>query len=169
MVINRIACGSLHDATLRFVLAPQEIDLLGQIAIDGAGDAVVEKLGFCRAVGVAIEIGCIVGDLDIAVGRRPPFYEFHQGAGMAPERLAVVIDPLEHYRGDREYHFRRREFPLRQDMVDQAAVEPPVTVLLRVHIHEAEGRSRRMQYGVEIARAHAFIGRDQEPRYWVVS
>ena len=80
---------------------------------------------------------------------------------MILQRIAVVVDPVEHDRGDREDHSRRCEAPLGEDMVDQAAVEAAVAVLVGVDIDEAEGGRRRLQDGIEIAFAHALVGREQ--------
>src|ERR1035441_3208413 len=63
---------------------------------------------------------------------------------MRAKRVTVGVDPVEHDRGDREYHAGRREFSLRQNVMDQAAVETPVAVLERMDVNEPERRRRRL-------------------------
>lgn len=78
---------------------------------------------------------------------------------MRAQRVAVVVDPVEHDCGDREYHARRCEFSLRQNVMDQATVETPVAVLERMDINETE-RRRRLEHGVELSLAHALARGD---------
>jgi hypothetical protein len=79
---------------------------------------------------------------------------------MRAQRVAVDIDAVEHDRRDREDHPRRREFPLRQDVMDQAAMQTAVAVLERMDIDEAEGGRGRLEHGVDFCGAHALVRRD---------
>jgi hypothetical protein len=72
--------GDCHDAALRFVLAAEKLDLIGQIMLDGARHAGIEKLGLDDAVEVAKKVRHVVGDLDISLGPRMPSDAFHQRA-----------------------------------------------------------------------------------------
>ncbi len=67
--------------------------------------------------------------------------EVHQGTGMRAQRVAVGVDPVEHDRGDREYHAGRCEFSLRQNVTDQAAVETSVAVVERGSVKLASAAS----------------------------
>ncbi len=79
---------------------------------------------------------------------------------MRAQRVAVSLDAVEHDRRDREHHARRREFSLRQNVMDQAAVQTAVAVLERVDVDETEGGRRRLQHGVEFSLAHALVRGD---------
>lgn len=59
----------LHDPALSFVLAAQELDLVRKVMFDRPGDAAVKKLRLGRAIEIPVEIGGIVGDLDVAAMR----------------------------------------------------------------------------------------------------
>ena len=59
----------------RLVVPAQTVDFAGQVVLDGARYARIEELGRLRAVEVAIEIGGVVENLDIALGRGPPLDE----------------------------------------------------------------------------------------------
>ena len=139
----------------------QILDFLGQVVLDRTLDASEQELGRLRAVEIAIEIGGIVQDLDIAMRRwrRPPGDERHQCAGVVLQRSPVVVDPVEHDRGDRKHHALRRELARRQHVVDQAAMQSAVAVLIGVDVDEAEGCGRRLQDRVQAALAHAPIRR----------
>ena len=76
---------------------------------------------------------------------------------MGLQRGAVIVDAVQHDGGNRKHHARRREFPLGQDVMDQAAVHTPVAVLERMDIDEAEGGGRRLQHRVEAVFAHAVV------------
>jgi hypothetical protein len=62
----------VDDAPHGVVVTAQVLDLAGQIVLDGAGHAGVEKLGRGGAIEESVEIGGTVEDLEVAVGRGPP-------------------------------------------------------------------------------------------------
>jgi len=133
----------------------------------GARNASVEKLRRLSAVEISIHVGRIVQDLDVSLGCRAPFDEIHQGARMRAQRVAVGVDSVEHDRGDWEHHAGRCEFSLRQNMMDQTAVETPVAVLERMDVDKTEGRRRRMEHGVELSLAHAFVSGNNSLHQWL--
>jgi hypothetical protein len=79
---------------------------------------------------------------------------------MRAQRVAVGVNPVEHDRGDREYQAGRCEFSLRQNVMDQVAVETSVAVLERMDMDETERRRPRLEHGVEFSLAHAFVRGD---------
>ena len=158
--VLREAVGHLdgfHDSTLGFVLAAQEVDLLRQIVLNGASNAFVKELCLAGAVEIAIEIGGVVCDLDVPIGRCSPVDEWHERGGMALKRVPVIVDSVEHNRRNREDHSRRRELPFGENMVNQAAMKPAVAVLVRMDIDEAESRRRRLQNRINIALTHTLV------------
>jgi hypothetical protein len=71
--ISRKPIGHLHGfhyAAERFVVTPQIVNLPGQVLLNGAQNAGIEKLRGVRTVEVAAQIAGIVQNLDVAVGSR---------------------------------------------------------------------------------------------------
>ena len=62
----------IHDAADGFVVTAQVVDLARQIVLDRAPDARIQELRLRRAVEITVQIGGLVEDLDIALGRRSP-------------------------------------------------------------------------------------------------
>src|SRR3990172_11606378 len=80
---------------------------------------------------------------------------------MRLERRQVGVDAIKHDRGNRNDHARRRELPLGQDMVDEAAVQATISVLQRVDIHETEGGGGGLQNGIKAGLAHPLVSFEQ--------
>ena len=76
---------------------------------------------------------------------------------MTLQRRAVIVDAVEHDGRNREHHARRREFPLGENVMNQAAMHTPVAVLERMDIDETEGGRGSLQDGVEAVIAHAVV------------
>jgi hypothetical protein len=85
---------------------------------------------------------------------------------MRAQCVAVDVDPIDHDCGDREYHVGLCEFSLSQNVMDQAAVETSVAVLERVDLDETGSRRRRLEHGVELSLAYAFVRSDHTLHQW---
>jgi hypothetical protein len=90
--------------------------------LNRTGYASVEKFRRVCAIEIPVEVRSLIENFDVVVRRGPPFDESHQWAGMVLQGCAVIVDAVQHDGGDRKNHAGRREFPLCQDAVDQAAM-----------------------------------------------
>jgi len=69
---------------------------------------------------------------------------------MGLQRRPVIVDAIEHHRGDRERPCPAAlKTPLGQDVVDQAAVHAAIAVLERVDVHEPKRGRRRFSNWVK--------------------
>ena len=76
---------------------------------------------------------------------------------MGAQRFPVLIDLVEHHGRYREHHASRREFSFGENMMDQTAVQPAISILEWVNIHKPKCRGRRLQYWIEVTFPHAVI------------
>jgi len=84
------------DSAERLVVAAQILDLARQIVFDGAAHARVQEFNRAGAVEVSVQVSGVIQDLDVAVGCRALFNDWHQRAGMRLQCGPVAIDPVEH-------------------------------------------------------------------------
>src|SRR6266542_5339741 len=76
---------------------------------------------------------------------------------MRLQRFSIVIDPRQHHGRNRKDHPRRRELPLRQNMMYQAAVEPAIAILEGMDVNESERSCCGFQHRIERGLAHPVI------------
>lgn len=102
-----------------------------------------------RRIEVPIEIDRIVEHAHVLALCRLPLDPGQQPGGIALEDGPIVVDVLE----DGRRHWKDDpggiEAPLRQDVMDQIAMQPAVPVREGVDVHEAEGQDGGRDHGVE--------------------
>src|ERR1700674_386572 len=70
---------------------------------------------------------------------------------------SVFVDPVKHDRGHRKHHPCWREFPLRKYVMNQAAMQPPVSVVKMMDIDKSKRRGRCLQDCIYNVCAHSIV------------
>ena len=141
------------------VVAAKELGLPGHVPLDRLPYAFVKKFRLRRRVEKAVEVSRVVHHPDVASLGRLPVHARKQAARIVLQGRAVVLDPLENGRGDRKERSRRIEAALSQNVMNQVAVQPSVSVLERVNVDEPERERRSREHGVEFTRRAVREGR----------
>lgn len=67
-------------------MAAKIVDLARQVVFDCSQHAPVEKFRRACAIEMAVEIGSVIENFDIALSSRPPFNEGHEWRGVSLQR-----------------------------------------------------------------------------------
>src|SRR6266849_4372597 len=107
--------------------------------VDGVGAAIVKVLGELGSIEEAIQVRDVIRNDDLAVSAKVPFEVIKERAREGLECLVVRVPLTQDCRRNREDHVGRRELSSCEDMVDEKAVDPSISILKRVNEHKAKG------------------------------
>ena len=122
------------------VVAPEKIRFVRQVFLDRPAHAFEQEFGMRGGVEKAVEIRRVVEHADIPALRRLPLDARQEPPRIVLQSRAIRIDPIQDRGGYRKHEPRRVEAPLRQDVMNEIAMDAPVAVIERMDVHKAESQ-----------------------------
>lgn len=137
----------LPNGVFRPVVVRQKRKFIREFRIDRSFDKTKERFRLRGHVDISIPYGCIVADGHAAFPLERIVHERHEMSRECFQRCAVPGAILQHRRRYGKHDPLGREAASGENVVDQEAVNPPVSVLERVQKDESPGDDRGMDHG----------------------